>query len=115
VGGGVHDPKRVFYIKSEKVAIVLLPAGIKQQDGTWVSTDLSEADAKLGAPGGKLRVIAAAELMKENPDALLVTGGALGFDVPVGTTSARPMLADILFANWIFCVCRRHFCMRADD
>ena len=67
MGGGVHDPKRVFYIKSVKEAIVLLPAGIKQQDGTWVSTDLSEADAKLGAPGGKLRVIAAAELMKEKP------------------------------------------------
>lgn len=78
-------------------AYALLPAGIKQNpSGIWESTDLSAADARLGAPGGKLRVYAAAILMQENPDWLLITGGDMGYDVGEGKPTAHPTLADIL-------------------
>jgi coenzyme F420-reducing hydrogenase delta subunit len=78
-------------------AIILLPAGIKQdQSGRWVSTDLSEADDKLGAPGGKLRVYAAMHLLREHDDAILITGGGLGYDVKEGVSVKRPFLAEIL-------------------
>lgn len=78
-------------------AIILLPAGIKQRSsGKWVSTDLSAADNEFGAPGGKLRVLAAALLLKECPHSFIITGGGKGYDVPLGTSDDRPLLAEIL-------------------
>lgn len=78
-------------------AIALLPAGIKQEpSGKWVSTDLSEADDKLGAPGGKLRILAATLLLKKNPKAFIITGGGKGRDISAGFSGTRPLLAEIL-------------------
>ncbi|PJA18396.1 MAG: hypothetical protein COX62_08760, partial [Deltaproteobacteria bacterium CG_4_10_14_0_2_um_filter_43_8] len=78
-------------------AIILLAAGIKQnQSGKWVSTDLSEEDDKLGAPGGKLRILAAAILVKENLNTFIITGGGKGKDIAEGTSNKRPLLAEIL-------------------
>jgi hypothetical protein len=78
-------------------AIVLLPAGIKQHPpGTWCSTNLSEADDRLGAPGGKLRVLAAVLLLRTEPDAIVITGGGKGADIPEGTSQDRPPLAQII-------------------
>lgn len=78
-------------------AIVLLPAGVKKNsEGKWVSTDFSEEDDKHGAPGGKLRVHAAAHLHKKHERALLITGGGLGYDVKSEAEEDRPLLADIL-------------------
>ncbi len=85
-------------------AYALLAGGIKQDaQGRWVSTSLTAEDAAQSAPGGKLRIFAAALLMKENPDSILITGGAKGFDVQEGTTDDRPHLADILRDELLEC------------
>ncbi len=77
--------------------IHLLCAGIKEDnDGTWVSTDLSEADLVFGAPGGKLRILATAALAASHPDSQVFTGGGSGYSVPAGSSKARPLLAEIL-------------------
>ena len=84
-------------MNKQKHAIVLLAAGIKQnEEGRWVSTDLSEGDDKHGAPGGKLRIHAAMHMLRENEEAVLITGGGLGYDVKEGAGQNRPLLADIL-------------------
>ena len=78
-------------------AIVVLSAGIKQiSTGRWVSTDLTEADDRQGAPGGKLRVLAAAALATQYPQAIVIASGGKGFDVPSGTLGDRPLLSEIL-------------------
>ena len=63
----------IFKIKiissMRKKAIVILSAGIiRNRKSEWANTDLSEQDNKLGAPGGKQRVIAASYLYKIKPD-----------------------------------------------
>ena len=89
-------------MKKEIQAIVVLPAGIKQDcAGKWVSTDLSCEDDKWGAPGGKLRVLAASILSKKYPNARVVASGGLGYDVPPGTPVDRPMLSEILLDELI--------------
>jgi uncharacterized SAM-binding protein YcdF (DUF218 family) len=81
----------------EPDAIMVLAGGIKQDaTGRWVNTDLTAEDNKLGAPGAKLRVLAAALLAARYPEAVIVTGGGKGYDVPAGTTEQRPILAEIL-------------------
>ena len=78
-------------------AIVVLAGGIKQDpSGRWVSLDLSEGDNALGAPGGKLRIHAAAVLSNRWPQVSVVTSGGKGSDVPEGTPEDRPPLAEIL-------------------
>jgi hypothetical protein len=78
-------------------AIVVLPAGIKQApSGRWVSTDLTEEDDLLGAPGGKLRVDATAILARLLPATKIITGGARGFDLDRNPSASRPMLAEVL-------------------
>lgn len=78
-------------------AIVILAAGIKQNTiGRWASTDLTEADNKLGAPGGILRVRAAAVLSNRYPSAAVIASGGKGFDVPKDAPDHRPLLCEIL-------------------
>lgn len=63
-----------------KKAICVLIAGVKKnKDGQWASTDLG--DSGLGAPGGKLRVAAAAYLYKSNPESIIIASGGRGWDV----------------------------------
>lgn len=77
-------------------AIVVLSAGIKHgEDGRWVSTDLTEADNILGAPGGKLRVIASAILSNRHPNAVVVANGEKGLDIASSVSKDRPTLAEI--------------------
>lgn len=84
--------------------IVLLAAGIKQDaGGRWVSTNLTEEDNMHGAPGGTLRIDAATVLLRNNPSAIIMTGGARGFDVREGVTSDRPPLAEILRDELLEC------------
>lgn len=78
-------------------AVVVLAAGIKQDaKGSWVSTDLSFADDKRGAPGGKLRVLAGAALATHYSTAVIVTGGGKGYDARKNAPDNRPLLAEIL-------------------
>lgn len=85
-------------------AIVLLAAGIKQdQAGRWISTEFSAADNELGAPGGKLRIHAVSILARQNPDAIIVTGGNKGFDVHGGLNVDRPIIAEILRDELLDC------------
>lgn len=78
-------------------AIIVLSAGIKQDAaGRWVSTDLTAEDNQHGAPGGTLRVLAAAALAQRYPHATIVASGGKGFDVPPGTPEDRPLLCDII-------------------
>ena len=77
-------------------ATIILSAGVKKNEkGEWVSTDLTIKDAKVSAPGGKLRVIAASYLLKKNPDAVAIIPGGRGHDV-VDDEPSRPDLCDIL-------------------
>ncbi len=79
-----------------KNAIAVLSAGVKKNNaGKWVSTDLTKEDNKLGAPGGKLRVIAASYLYKEYPEAIVIAIGGRGWDVK-DDESSRPDLSEIL-------------------
>lgn len=79
-----------------KKAIAILSAGIKKnKDGQWASTDLSKSDNKLGAPGGKMRVIAASYLFKDNPETAIIASGGRGWDV-VGDEPDRPNLSAII-------------------
>lgn len=85
-------------------AIVVLAGGIKQDAfGRWVSTDLTAADDAFGAPGAKLRVIAAAKLAIKYPNAAVVASGGKGFDVPKDAPENRPLLAEILRDELIEC------------
>ena len=78
-------------------AIIVLAAGIKRDaSGRWTSTDLSAEDDKLGAPGGKLRVRAAAILATKYPTALVIPSGGKGYDVPAEYPEDRPLLGEIL-------------------
>lgn len=78
-------------------AIVVLAGGIKRDaSGRWVSTDLSAEDDKLGAPGGKLRVLAAAVLATEYPSAVVIASGGKGADIAKDVPENRPSLAKIL-------------------
>lgn len=81
----------------EPDAIIVLSGGVKQDVSLrWVSTDLTAEDDKLGAPGGKLRVRAAAVLGNQYPSAIVVASGGKGFDVPEGTPEDRPLESEIL-------------------
>ena len=78
-------------------AIVVLAGGIKQDaSGQWVSTDLTAADDKLGAPGGKLRVLAAAVYATAHPVVAVIASGGKGFDVPKDVPENRPPLCEIV-------------------
>lgn len=78
-------------------AIVVLAGGIKQDtSGRWISTDLSAEDDKLGAPGGKLRVLATAVLATEYPTAVVIASGGKGADISKDVPENRPSLAKIL-------------------
>jgi len=78
-------------------AIIVLAASIKQNAfGQWVSTDLTDADNKIGAPGGKLRILATAILAKQYPTAIVVTSGGKGSDTPKNISRVCPLLAEIL-------------------
>ena len=79
-------------------AIVVLAGGIKENpSGRWVSTDLTAEDDILGAPGGKLRVLAAVVLaLHKYQNAVVIACGGKGYDVPKGTPEARPICAEIL-------------------
>lgn len=79
-----------------KKAICVLSAGIKKNKaGYWVSTNLTKEDDKLGAPGGKLRVIAASYLYKDCPDILIIVSGGRGWDVK-NDELERPDLSEII-------------------
>lgn len=77
-------------------AIVVLSGGIKQTAGRWRSTDLTEEDDTLGAPGGALRVVAAAILSNRYPQARVIATGGKGYDVPQDAPEDRPLLCEIL-------------------
>jgi len=65
-----------------KKAIIIISAGVKKnKNGAWANTDLTEKDNKLGAPGGRLRVIAASYLHKIMPDYFLIASGGRGYDI----------------------------------
>lgn len=83
-------------------AIVVLAGGIKQDaSGRWVSTDLTAADDTLGAPGGKLRVLAATVLATAHPAVAVIASGGKGFDVPEDAPENRPPLCEILQSELI--------------
>ncbi len=99
-----YGPNPLSMINTERSAYALLAGGIKQDtSGKWVSTDFSAEDDTLGAPGGKLRIFAAAVLMREHPGNLLITGGGKGHDMPASTIDERPLLADILSQELLEC------------
>lgn len=78
-------------------AIVVLAGGIKQDtSGRWESTDLTAKDSTQGAPGGKLRVFAGAELAGQYPEAIVIASGGKGYDVLKDAPKDRPFLAEIL-------------------
>ncbi|MDO8553026.1 MAG: YdcF family protein [bacterium] len=78
-------------------AIAILSSGIKQNpSGHWASTDLTQEDDVLGAPGGTLRVRAVAILADKYPRAVIVAMGGKGFDVPRNYPENRPLLCEIL-------------------
>ena len=86
----------------EPNAIAVFSGGIKQDVySRWVSTDLTEGDDALGAPGGKLRVLAAAIVSNQYPSAVVIASGGKGFDVPAGTPEDRPLLCEILKSELI--------------
>jgi uncharacterized SAM-binding protein YcdF (DUF218 family) len=85
-------------------AIVVLAGGIKQGvSGRWVSTDLTDADDTLGAPGGKTRVLATAVLATAHPTTTVIASGGKGFDVPKDAPENRPLLAEILRDELVEC------------
>lgn len=78
-------------------AVVILSGGIRQDpSGKWMSTDFSVEDDRNGAPGAIYRVRAGAVLARKHPHARIIATGGLGYDVPPGTPSERPFLAEIL-------------------
>lgn len=78
-----------------KKAIAILSAGVKKnKNGAWSNTNLTEKDNKLGAPGGKQRVIAAVYLYRVEPDYFLIATGGRGYDVK-DKSSNRPDLCQI--------------------
>ncbi|MDO8561483.1 MAG: YdcF family protein [bacterium] len=84
-------------MKKEPDAIAVLSSGIKQTlKGRWVSTDLSQEDDALGAPGGALRVQAVAILAGRYPRAAIVATGGKGYDIPANYPENRPLLCEIL-------------------
>ncbi len=90
-------------MKTPQNLLVVLAGGVMQKgDGTWGSTELSEAGAACGAAGSILRVYATAELVKEDPSALVYVSGGVGYESPE-TSSKRPLLADILAAELAAC------------
>jgi hypothetical protein len=67
--------------KRVKKAIVVLSAGIKQDKGNnWVSTDLTEAKNLDSAPGGKVRVVAASYIYKNDSENFIIASGGQGSD-----------------------------------
>ena len=81
---------------TEKKLIAVFPAGLKKTAaGQWVSTDLSVEDIVLGGPVGKLRSLAAAVLIKNDPAAVILTHGDRGWEVDQ-EIKTRPTLAEIL-------------------
>ncbi|OGY46842.1 MAG: hypothetical protein A2840_02685 [Candidatus Buchananbacteria bacterium RIFCSPHIGHO2_01_FULL_47_11b] len=86
--------------QSKKI-ISVFPAGIKKNTKQhWVSTDLTEADTTLGAPGGRLRSLAAAVLFAAEPESLVVAHGDRGWEIDQDFAS-RPSLAEILKAELV--------------
>lgn len=77
-------------------AIGILAGTIKEVNGTWMSTALTEEDDRIGAPGQQLRIAAAVVLARKYPDALLVPSGGIGYDHPLGIKNARPFLAEVM-------------------
>lgn len=79
----------------DKKAIIIISAGVKKnKNGFWSNTDLTEKDDKLGASGGKLRVIAASYLYREKPDYFLIASGGRGYDIKDKSLN-RPDLSQI--------------------
>lgn len=76
--------------------LVVLAAGMTRVSSGWASTDLTEKDSLSGAPGGRLRVVAASVLAKKYPNATVVASGGKGYDVPPGARDDRPLLADMM-------------------
>ena len=90
------------YMKPDAIAV--FAGGIKQDaHGRWVSTDLTEEDDKLGAPGGKLRIHAATVLATAYPASIVVLCGGKGYDVPKDIPEDRPLCAEILRDELIEC------------
>lgn len=86
----------------EPNAIAVFSGGIKQDaSGRWVSTDLTKEDDTLGAPGGKLRVLAAAVVSNQYPSAAVIATGNKGYDVPAKYPADRPLLCEILKSEFI--------------
>ena len=85
-------------------AIVVLAGGIRQDSsGRWRSTDLTPEDNDFSAPGGKLRVLAAALLADRYPEAVVVASGGRGYDLPADAPENRPPVAEILRDELIEC------------
>jgi len=85
-------------------AIVVLAGGIKRESsGSWVSTDLTSADNEIGAPGGKLRVLAVAVLARKYSAAMVIASGGKGYDVPKDAVEDHPLIAKIVRDELIEC------------
>lgn len=77
-------------------AIVIISGGIKKDSGgQWHSTDLNEADNKLSAPGGYLRVLAGKYLWDENKEQGIVATGGKGYDV-AQKDPRQPLICEII-------------------
>lgn len=78
-------------------AIIVLSAGVKRNAaGQWTSTELNAQDNALGAPGGKIRILAAASLASQHPYAVVVATGQKGYDISSAATEDRPLLCEVL-------------------
>jgi len=75
--------------------IVVLAAGVKKKNGQWASTDFSAAEDFLGAPGGKIRVLAVSIVHKKDPESLIIASGGKGRDRNV-LNIKHPPLSKIL-------------------
>jgi hypothetical protein len=79
-----------------KKYLAILGGGIKKnRNGKWISTDLTESRSFRGAPGGKIRVVAASYLSKNDPDTNIIATGGQGYDKNI-QGKKHPGLANII-------------------
>lgn len=64
-----------------KVIAVLAAGIVKEKSGVWRSTKLDANDNKQGAPGGQLRLAAAAAAFKHDPSQVIYVSGGRGYDI----------------------------------
>lgn len=68
-----------YSIMNKKEAIIILGGGlIKDEDGSWRTTNFNEQGDKFGVSGDRLRIIAGSYLYKDNTNLIIVASGGKG-------------------------------------